>query len=94
MITDDAKKGLIRGAAAQNPELAFQLIGALGIKDELRAISQIARAANTSAERTVTLGALRDYLATIQDDTARQKALGGQCQADTRRSGEFCRWPT
>lgn len=77
LITDDAKKGLVRGAAVQNPKLAFQLIGELGIKDELRVISQIARAANTSTERTATLGALRDYLATIQDDAARQKALGG-----------------
>lgn len=77
LLTDDAKNGLIGGAAAQNPKLAFQLIGELGIKDASRAISRIASAAKTSTERTTTLGALRDYLANIQDDTARKKALGG-----------------
>lgn len=91
LITDDAKKGLIGSAAVQNPKLAFQLIGELGLKDPLQAISEIARAAKTPTERTATLGALRDYLATIQDETTRQKVLGraGSSMGDSASSEGF-----
>ena len=81
LVTDDAKRGLISGAATNDPKLAFQLIGELGIKDTSQAISEIMSAAKTPADRTATLAALRDHLATLTDDKARSEAstrsLGG-----------------
>ena len=36
LITDQAKRGLISGTAAQDPRLAFKLIGELGIKEDIK----------------------------------------------------------
>ncbi|MGL4399227.1 MAG: hypothetical protein ACRCXD_05130 [Luteolibacter sp.] len=74
LITDDAKRGLISGAAAQDPKLAFKLIGELGIKNVSQAINRIADAAKTPAERTATLAALREYAVTLPDEKARAGA--------------------
>lgn len=74
LITDDAKRGLISGTAIQDPRLAFKLIGELGIKDNSNVISSIVSAARTPEERTVTLVALREHLATIADEKARTDA--------------------
>jgi hypothetical protein len=72
--TDDAKRGLISGTAIQDPRLAFKLIGELGIKDNSNVISRIMRTARTPEERTATLAALREHLATIPDEKARTEA--------------------
>lgn len=71
LITDDAKKGLISGAARQDPQLAFKLISELGIKQPTEAISAIMGAAQTAEERTDSLAALRAHLATLPESEAR-----------------------
>jgi len=67
LITEDTKKGLLSGAAAKDPKLAFQLLGELNFKNSDSAINAIINAAKTPSERTETLAALRIHLATIQD---------------------------
>ena len=74
LVTDDAKAGIIAGAAANDPKLAFSLIAELGLKDPSDSIGKIADAARTPAERTATFTALQDYLATITDPDARKNA--------------------
>lgn len=74
IVTDDAKRGMISGAAANDPKLAFQLIGELGLKDTDNAIQSIVNAARTPEDRTATLAALREHLATITDEKARDEA--------------------
>jgi hypothetical protein len=71
LITDDAKRGLISGTANQDPRLAFKLIGELGIKEISQSINGIILAAKTPEERTATLTALREHLASITDEKAR-----------------------
>jgi hypothetical protein len=71
LITEDAKRGLISGTAAQDPRLAFKLIGELGIKETSQSINGIILAAKTPEERTATLTALREHLATITDEKTR-----------------------
>ena len=76
LITDEAKRGLISGAAAQDPKLAFKLIGELGIQDIGQAMSGIVSAAKTPEERTATLAALREHLATLPDEKFRNAVDG------------------
>jgi len=73
LITDDAKNGLIAGTALHNPKLAFKLIGELGLKETFQAISQIIAVATTAEQRTTTLAALREHLATLDDETAKKQ---------------------
>lgn len=73
-LLDDAQRGLISGAAVNNPKLAFKLIGELGLKDGNYAIDQITRAAKTPEERTATLAALRAHLATLPEGKKRDEA--------------------
>lgn len=74
LVTDNARRGLLSGAAVQDPRLAFKLIGELGIKDTINAISGIADAAKGPEERSATLAALREHLATLTDEAARKEA--------------------
>jgi len=74
LVNDDAKRGMISGAAANDPKLAFQLIGELGLKNSNDAIRGIVDAAATPEQRNVTLAALREHLATITDEKARAEA--------------------
>ena len=73
LITDDAKRGLVTGAAIQDPKLAFKLIGELGFKETHGTVSNITRAAKTPEERSATLAALREHEATIKDEKARKE---------------------
>ena len=73
-VTDDAKRGLLSGAAAQDPKRAFQLISELGFKDSQNAIPSIVSCAKTPEARTAMLAALRDHLATLSDEHARTNA--------------------
>ena len=84
LVTDDAKRGLISGAAANDPKLAFKLIGELGFKDQSQAISGIMSAAKTPEERTATLAALRGHLATMPDEKARNEATANAMGGLTR----------
>jgi cell fate (sporulation/competence/biofilm development) regulator YlbF (YheA/YmcA/DUF963 family) len=73
LITDDAKQGLISGAAIGDPRLAFKLIGELGLKETAGSVIGIIGVAKTPEERTATLAALREHEATIQDEKARKE---------------------
>lgn len=73
LITDEAKGGLISGAALQDPKLAFKLIGELGIKEVNSAVSEIIRAAKTPEQRTATLNALRDHVANLPDEDSKEQ---------------------
>lgn len=74
LVNDDAKRGMISGAAANDPKLAFQLIGELGLKSANDSIRSIVDAATTPEQRTLTLAALREHLAGITDQKARDEA--------------------
>lgn len=76
LITNEAKQGLISGAASQDPKLAFKLIAELGLKHEeaLQAISRIMNAANDPEGRTASLAALREHLASFPDEKSRNEA--------------------
>ncbi len=80
LITDDAKRGLISGAAIQDPKLAFKLIGELGIKNTSSVISSvisgIMNAAKNPADRSATMAALREHLATISDENVKTELTG------------------
>lgn len=71
-LSEDVKRGLIGGAATQNPKLAFEWVGELGVKNPSQLYAEIAGVAKTATERTATLGALRDYLANRQDEVGRE----------------------
>lgn len=77
LVDDDAKRGMISGTAVQDPKLAFKLIGELGLKDGESAIDSIVDAARTPTERTATLAALREHLATLPEGELRDQAASG-----------------
>ena len=76
LITDNAKKGLIAGAARQDPQLAFKLIAELGIKQPSEAVSGIMNAAQTAEERTLSLAALRAHVATLPEGEESKNSAG------------------
>ena len=71
-LINTAKRGLLTGAAAQDPKLAFKLMGELSPKDSSNDVATIVGVAKTPQQRTATLAALRDYLATLPDDAVRK----------------------
>lgn len=77
LITEDAKRGLISGAASNDPKLAFKLIGELGLKNDSRTINGIASAARTPEERTAMLAAVREYRQTLTDPEAQEEVSQG-----------------
>jgi hypothetical protein len=86
IVNDDAKRGMISGAAANDPKLAFQLIGELGLKNANDAIRGITDAATTPEQRNATLTALREHLATISDDKARDETSSRAIQSLARNA--------
>jgi len=66
-VTDQTRISLINGTASTHPELAFQLIGELGIKDTNNAFSSLAINARTFEQKSAILAALRGHLATSLD---------------------------
>jgi hypothetical protein len=96
LITADAKHGLISGVAAQDPKLAFRLIGELGITDTSQSVGAIIFVSKTPEERMATLNALREHLATLPDGGVRAEisknavrglasiTVGGGFEASTR----------
>lgn len=75
LVTEEAKSAVISGAAAQDPKLALQLIGELKLKESSQAVRSITAAAKTPEERSATLAALRDYAATLTDQTERERLM-------------------
>ncbi|MES2660174.1 MAG: hypothetical protein V4689_16240 [Verrucomicrobiota bacterium] len=74
LINDDAKRGMISGAAVNDPKLAFRLISELGLKDGDNALRSIVDAAKTPEDRTATLAALREHLASLPEGEMRDQA--------------------
>ena len=81
VVNDDAKRGMIAGAASNDPKLAFQLIGELGFKDTEGAIDSIMDSAKTTAERTAVLTALRDHLAAMPEGEEKQQISSSSIQS-------------
>lgn len=70
LVNEEAKGGLLSGAAKQDPRLAFQLIDELGLTNRHEAGAKIASSAKTPAERTAILAALRDHVKNAKDPDA------------------------
>ena len=83
MISDQAKRSILTGAARQDPRLAFRLLEDLDFADGMVGNS-IANGATTPAERTAVLAALRNHLKAVTDPQARERllssTLGTMCQ--------------
>lgn len=75
LVDDSLKRRLLSGAAAQDPKLAFQLIGDLKFKDADNAFGAIIEATKTPEERTATLNALHDYASTLEDSKMRTHSI-------------------
>ena len=77
LINDQAKRGLISGAAVQDPKVAFKLIGELGISpkddDYNNSIQAIVQSAKLPKQRTAVLEALRENLEGIKTEEEKQK---------------------
>ncbi len=63
LITDDVKASLVKGAAANDLKLGFDLIGELGMKKPDKAIQRLARGVKDAEERTRFVKLLREYSA-------------------------------
>ncbi len=63
--------GLLSGIVPQNPKLAFELIGELGVEKPNPFIQEIMRATKTPEERNAALAALREHLVSVKDDKTR-----------------------
>lgn len=70
-ITQEAKYALISGTAAQDPKLAFQLIGELQWKDPTDAARRIGDAARTPEQRDLLLRTLRAMSGSTTGDEAK-----------------------
>ena len=75
LVTDDTKQRVISSLAAGDPKLALKLISEFKIKDASDALFQIASSAKTLGERTTTLTTIRDCLAAMPDEKARNQAI-------------------
>jgi len=75
IVTDDAKRGIIRGAAQQDPALAFQLIDELGFENPERATHEILQAARTPEAKLAAIDLLRKRLEGQADPELRDNML-------------------
>ncbi len=81
LIYDNAKRGMISGVAANDPKLAFKLIGELETKGGDGAIRSIIDAAKTPENRTATLAALREHFASLPEGEVRDQASSSAIQS-------------
>lgn len=88
LVTDEAKRSLIEGAAAQNPKLAFEILRECDPERKIGGIYGLMRAAKTDEQRTETLIALREHLGSIPDPSKandlRRAAIGELAYSSTR----------
>lgn len=77
LVTEEAKRGLLTGAARQDPRLAFQLLGELDLRNREEAVQRIAQTAKTPAERTAVLTALRDHVRNSKDAAGNEELRKG-----------------
>jgi hypothetical protein len=88
-LTDDEMKQCIIGGAARNdPELAFKLIGETNLDDKAAAVQMLVEAGKTPEQRTAILDALRDHLASISDTTEREDLLNESLESMARNISE------
>ncbi len=83
-ITEDLKIQTLGFGAVSNPKLALKFIDELNIQDRTRAISGMIDSPATPAARTANLAAIREYLATLPDEKARNEATMGAMGGLTR----------
>ena len=77
IIDEDAKRGVIAGIAKNDPGRAFALLESLGFEDDSAAIHAIMVSGSGDAgKKTAVLGALRNYLASIDDESDREQTGG------------------
>lgn len=85
---DDLKRGVIAGAALQDPKKAFQLMGELGFEHPESAISAIVSTSHDHPEqRDGVLAGLRGYLSGIQDATEREE-IGAKAMETFARTAD------
>ena len=68
------RHGVVAEGAKSNPQLALKLMTEFDIREDTHVFDSIAEAATTPAARTANLAAIRDYLATLPDEKARNEA--------------------
>lgn len=73
LVTESIKQDMVIGAAVQDPNIAFNLIGGLEVEDVNTVIGRLIGFATTPEKRTATLAALRGYLATLEDGKSREQ---------------------
>ncbi len=72
-VSEKCKTAAIGIAAQEDPRRAFDLIRELGVKNPDSAIRNIAEVAKEAGPRTVALGVIREYLATISNEWERRQ---------------------
>jgi hypothetical protein len=73
-ILGDTQTVVLAGVARNNPKLAFQLAGELGPDQAMNAINAIVITGHDDpVQRSAVLTALREHLATVQDESERQE---------------------
>ncbi len=72
---EDAKRSVLAGAAEHDPQLAFRLIGEMGLTDVSSAIETLVETATTAEKRSAILEALRGHLATMANPEQRDELL-------------------
>lgn len=75
VANEDAKRSIVAGAAETNPETAFKLLEKMELEDKASAVSAVVESATSPEKRTEVLGALREYLKTVTDETEREELL-------------------
>ncbi len=92
LVTDHSKRGVLAGAARQDPKLAFSLIAELDLKDgSTMAIHGIAETATTTEQRKAVLAAMREHVGTLEGKAAesiRQATLSALGQNLSRQGHE------
>jgi hypothetical protein len=68
LVTDRTKLALVSGCAHTDPNLAFQLITELGLKDKSAATAKIVQSARTPEAQSVIFSCLRDFSKTATVD--------------------------
>lgn len=84
---DELKRSLLAGAALNNPDRAFKLVGELKFEDSSEAVSAIIASANGNpGQRSALLTGLRSYLAAIPDAELRDELAANAMETFARTS--------
>jgi hypothetical protein len=72
LVGEQTKRGVLAGAARQDPKLAFSLIAELGFESSHMAVRSIVDTATSTEERKAVLAAMREHVKTLAGDAAKQ----------------------